>query len=156
MKKAIAFIVSFCAAFAAGVSLAAVSGGEDLIQDAVEAQSASIKASSEATTACVAQNLIDGKVSDTGARWISDTAINQTVTFGFERGFAQIKGAAVTAYEIFNVGVGTRSGPDSAWGRTPCSWVFQGCNSNSATDADWVTLDTRSDVDWSTLIPDFS
>ena len=149
MKKAIAFIVSFCAAFAAGVSLAAVSGGEDLIQDAVEAQSASIKASSEATTAFAAQNLIDGKVSDTGARWISDTAIDQTVTFGFERGFVQIKGAAVTAYEIFNVGVGQRSGTDSAWGRTPCSWVFQGCNFNSANDADWVTLDTRSDVDWS-------
>ena len=138
----------------AGVSYAAGRGDTDLIQEAVAAHCASITATSQTAPNYLANNLIDGKEADMTSRWLSDTHLNQTVTFCFKGpNYAQSRGVVVNSYEFCNLGVG--SGEDeknSAWGRTPCSWELQGCDFNSADDADWTTLDTRTDVDWSEAI----
>lgn len=94
-----------------------------------------------------AKNLIDGSYAML-SRWISDNRLSQSATISVDSKFRRGYGIVVTAYALNSIGTNI-AWPNSSAGRMPSSWTFEGCDTLSANDADWTTLDARENVDWS-------
>ena len=87
----------------------------------------------------------DGTYNVTASRWLSNTTLDQCLTYHFTDAFEPGKSIKVTSYTIGAGGGWYGSGAaNSAEARMPRTWTFDGSNDGEA----WTTLDSRSGIGW--------